>query len=618
MKNQRVEAQLKALPAKPGVYLFRGEDGRVLYIGKAKSLRPRVRSYFQATPDTRAQIAQLPGRVADIEVIVTSTEAEALHVEQNLVKRHRPPFNIRLRDDKSFPYIAVTVEDEYPRVMFTRERHRRGVVYFGPYANAKKVRETLDVLNRVFQYRPCEGPKPGRHSGIPCLDYHIERCKAPCVGYVSKEEYREIIDHVVEFLSGETGPILRKLERQMQEAAAEERFEDAARYRNRLYAIRHLAERQAADRRSVGTVDVIGIAIEGDRAAVQIFPLRDGKLVDRYGFHLENVAGRDTAAALEAFVLEYYGSAPSVPPQLVVPPDAGDTVALEQFLSERRGSRVEVRAPERGEKKRLQELAAQNARVALESDAIQAEQRRVRRVEALEELRETLNLESLPIRIECYDISNIQAESPVGSMVVFQDAVAKKAHYRKFGVRKLEAGPDDFAAIEEVVSRRFARLGDAASDDYDESFAAVPNLVVIDGGKGQLSAALAAMQAYDLPRVAVVSLAKRAEEVFVPGRSEPIMLPRESAGLQLLQRIRDEAHRFALGFHRQRRETRARGSIFDDLQGVGPARRRALLRHFGSAERLLEASQEELEGVPGVPAKTARAIYAQLHKAGRG
>ena len=618
MRKQHLEAQLKALPAKPGVYVFRGEDGRVLYIGKAKSLRPRVRSYFQATPDTRAQIAQLPGRVADIEVIVTGTEAEALHVEQNLVKRHRPPFNIRLRDDKSFPYIAVTIEDEYPRVMFTRERHRRGVLYFGPYANAKKVRETLDVLNRVFQFRPCEGPKPGRHSGIPCLDYHIERCKAPCVGYVSKEEYGELIDRVIEFLSGETRPVLRELERQMQQAAGEERFEDAARYRNRLYAIRHLAERQAADRRSVGSVDVIGIAAEGDRAAVQVFPLRDGKLVDRHGFHLENVEGQDIAAVLEAFALEYYGSAPSIPPQLVVPRDAGDTAALEQFLSERRGSRVEVRTPERGEKKRLQELAAQNARVALESDAIQAEQKRLRRVEALEELRETLNLESLPLRIECYDISNIQAESPVGSMVVFQDAVPKKAHYRKFGVRRLEAGPDDFAAIEEVVSRRFARLGDAASADYDESFAGVPNLVVIDGGKGQLSAALSAMQAYDLPRVAVISLAKRAEEVFVPGRPDPIVLPRESPGLQLLQRVRDEAHRFALGFHRQRRETRARGSIFDDLQGVGPARRRALLRHFGSAERLLEASREELEGVPGVPAKTARSIYSQLHKTGRG
>jgi excinuclease ABC subunit C len=404
----------------------------------------------------------------------------------------------------------------------------------------------------------------------------------------------------------------------MKEAAREERFEDAARYRNRLKAIRHLAERQAADRRSVGSVDVIGIAADGDRAAVQVFPLRDGKLVDRHGFHLENVEGQDTAAVLEAFALEYYGSLPSIPPQLVVPPDSGETGALEQFLSERRGSRVEVRTPERGEKKRLQELAAQNATVALESDAIQAEGKRLRRVEALEELRETLNLESLPLRIECYDISNIQAESPVGSMVVFQDATAKKAHYRKFGVRHLDAGPDDFAAIQEVVSRRFARLGDAAGADYDESFAAMPNLVVIDGGKGQLSAALSAMQAYDLPRVAVVSLAKREEEVFVPGRPDPIVLPRDSAGLQLLQRIRDEAHRFALGFHRQRRETRARGSIFDDLQGVGPARRRALLRHFGSAERLLEASREELEGVPGVPAKTARAIYAQLHKAGRG
>jgi len=598
------------------VYLFRDGDGRVLYIGKAKSLRPRVRSYFQRGGDGRAQMSGLVERITDVEVIVTGTEVEALHVEQNLVKRHRPPFNIRLRDDKSFPYIAVTVEDEYPRVMFTRERHRRGVVYFGPYANAKKVRETLDVLNRVFQYRPCEGPQPGRHSGIPCLDYHIERCKAPCVGYIDKEAYREVIDRVIEFLSGETRPILRELERRMHEASAGERFEEAARYRNRLFSIRHLAERQAADKRAVGTVDVFGIAIAGDRAAVQIFPLRDGKLVDRYGFHLENVEGQDTAAVLEAFCLEYYGSSPSVPPQLVVPRDAGDTSALAEFLSDRRGSRVEVRTPERGEKRRLQELADQNALIAVESDLLQSEQRRLRRVEAQEELREALNLESLPIRIECYDISNIQAESPVGSMVVFQDGAPKKAHYRKFGVRELD-GPDDFAAIEEVVSRRFARLTDGTADDYDESFAAMPNLVVIDGGKGQLSAALAAMQAYDLPRVAVISLAKREEEVFVPGRAEPIVLARDSAGLQLLQRIRDEAHRFALGFHRQRREAKARGSIFDDLQGVGPVRRRALLRHFGSAERLLDASQEELEGVPGVPQKTARAIYAQLHKAGR-
>jgi excinuclease ABC subunit C len=614
--RKRVEEQLKGLPAKPGVYLFRGERGQALYIGKAKSLRPRVRSYFQAGGESRAMIAKLPDRVADIEVIVTDTEVEALHLEQNLVKRHRPPFNVRLRDDKSFPYIAVTVEDEYPRVMFTRERHRRGVVYFGPYANAKKVRETLDVLNRVFPYRPCEGPKPGRHSGIPCLDYHIERCLAPCVGYVSREDYQKIIDGVIEFLSGETRPILRELERKMRDAADGERFEEAARYRNRLFSVRHLAERQAADKRAVGTIDVIGIAVDGDRAAVQVFPLRDGRLIDRYGFHLENTAGQDTAALLETFAVEYYGSSPSVPPQIVVPPDATDTEALAQFLSQRRGSRVEVRAPVRGEKRRLQQLATENARVALESDAAQAEQRRLRRVEALEELREALNLESLPLRIECYDVSNIQGQAVVGSMVVFQDAVPKKAHYRKFGVRGLN-GQDDYAALAEVISRRFARLGDAASDEYDESFAAMPNLLVIDGGKGQLAAALQAMQAYDLPRVAVISLAKRIEEVFVPGRSEPIPLARGSAGLHLLQRIRDEAHRFAVGFHRQRRDAKARESIFDTLQGVGPARRRALLRHFGSAERFLAATQEELEGVPGMPQKTARSIYAQLHKAGR-
>ena len=588
----------------------------MLYVGKAKSLRPRVRSYFQAAGGARTTMRGLAERVADLEVIVTDTEVEALHLEQNLIKRYRPPFNIRLRDDKSFPYIAVTVEDEYPRVMFTRERHRRGVVYFGPYANAKKVRETLDVLNRVFPYRPCEGPKPGRHSGIPCLDYHIERCLAPCVGYVSKEDYGQIIDQVMEFLSGETRPIIRELERKMQDAAEGERFEEAARNRNRLFAVRHLAERQAADKRAIGTIDVIGIASEGDRAAVQVFPLREGKLIDRYAFHLENVEGQDAATILESFCLEYYGTAPSVPPQIVVPREVGDVEALQEFLSERRGSRVEVRAPVRGEKRRLQELATQNARLALKSDAVQSQQRRLRRVHALEELREALNLESLPIRIECFDISNIQSASPVGSMVVFQDAAPKKAHYRKFGVRGLN-GQDDFAAMAEVISRRFARRKEATVEVYDESFAALPNLVVVDGGKGQLSAALAAMQAFDLPRVAVISLAKREEEVFVPGRPDPIVLDRHSAGLQLLQRIRDEAHRFAIGFHRQRRDAAARESIFDTLRGVGPARRRALLRHFGSAERFLAATQEELEGVPELPAKTARQIYAQLHKAGR-
>jgi excinuclease ABC subunit C len=609
--RENLEEKLRTLPRKSGVYLFRDEQGDVLYVGKAKSLRPRVRSYFQRG-DGRPGMAQLVGRVADVEVIVTRTEVEALHLEQNLVKRHRPPFNIRLRDDKSFPYIAVTLTDEYPRVMFTRERHRRGTVYFGPYANAKKVRETLDVLNRVFKFRPCEGPRPGRHSGIPCLDYHIDRCFAPCIAAISKEDYGEIIDGVIDFLSGDTEPIQRELEERMREAAADERFEEAARYRNRLTSIRHLADRQAADKRTVGTVDVIGLAIEGDRAAVQVFPLRDGKMIDRYAFHLENVVEREELAVLEAFVVEYYGSAPSIPPEVLVPPGASDTGAIAEFLSQRRGSRVEVRAPARGEKRRLVELAVENARLEVEADAEHRERERQRRVHALEELRESLNLESLPLRIECFDVSNIQGESIVASMTVFVNGRSRNAHYRTFAIRGLE-GQDDVGAIREAVGRRFKRLRDG---DTDESFSCVPNLVVVDGGRGQLAAALAAMEELDLVRVAVVSLAKREEEVFVPNQAQPIRLDRHSPGLQLLQRIRDEAHRVALRYHRQKRGTRSMETIFETLPGVGPARRRAILRHFGSVERFLDASQEELEGVPGLPQKTARTLYAQLHKAG--
>ena len=606
-----LEARLRALPRTPGVYLFRDARGGVLYVGKAKSLRNRVRSYFQRG-DGRAGSAQLVERVDDVEVIVTRTEAEALHLEQNLVKRHRPPFNIRLRDDKSFPYIAVTLEDEYPRVMFTRERHRRGTLYFGPYANAKKVRETLDVLNRVFRFRPCEGPRPGRHSGIPCLDFHIDRCFAPCIGAISREGYGEIVEGVIGFLSGDTETIQRQLEERMREAAADERFEEAARYRNRLFAIRHLADRQAADRREVGSADVIGLAVEDERAAVQVFPLRDGKMIDRHGFHLENVDGQDLQSVLESFALEYYGSAPSTPPEVLVPREASDTAALAEFLSTRRGSRVEVRAPARGEKRRLVELAVENARLALEADTVLREEARARRVAALEELREALNLESLPVRVECFDVSNIQGESVVASMVVFVDGRPRNAHYRTFAIRGLD-GQDDVGAMHEAVGRRFSRLREG---DLDESFSRMPNLVVVDGGKGQLGAALAALDELELPRVAVIALAKREEEVFVPGLHVPIVLDRASPGLQLLQRIRDEAHRVALRYHRQRRGARSMETIFDTLPGIGPVRRRAILHHFGSVERFLDASQEELEGVPGLPQKTARALYAQLHKAG--
>ena len=609
--RENLEGTLRALPRGPGVYLFRDVAGEVLYVGKAKSLRSRVRSYFQRG-DTRMGSAQLAERIEDVEVIVTRTEAEALHLEQNLVKRHRPPFNIRLRDDKSFPYIAVTLTDEYPRVMFTRERHRRGTVYFGPYANAKKVRETLDVLNRVFRFRPCEGPRPGRHSGIPCLDFHIDRCFAPCIGAISREDYGTVIDGVIGFLSGDTQSIQGELSERMHEAAAEERFEEAARYRNRLFSIRHLADRQATEKRAVGTVDVIGLAVDGDQAAVQVFPLRDGKMIDRYGFHLENVAGEDAQSILEAFVLEYYGGTPSTPPEVLVPPEIADTEALSDFLSERRGSRVVVRTPQRGEKRRLIELAAENAGLALEADAAVRAAAKSKRIAALEELREVLNLESLPVRIECFDVSNIQGESIVASMTVFVDGKSKNAHYRTFAIRSLD-GQDDVGAMREAVSRRFAH---ARAGEPDDSFRQVPNLVVVDGGKGQLAAALAAIEEFDLPRVAVIALAKREEEVYVPGFPVPIALDRTSPALLLLQRIRDEAHRVALRYHRHKRGARSMTTIFEGLPGVGPVRRRAIIRHFGSVERFLAASQEELEGVPGLPQKTARAVYAQLHKAG--
>jgi excinuclease ABC subunit C len=614
-RTQRLEAQLRALPDQPGVYMFRSDEGDVIYVGKAKSLRKRVSSYFRRDLHATVKTAGLVERIDEIEFVAAESETEALLLEQNLIKRHRPAFNIRLRDDKSYPYIAVTVGDEYPRVMFTRERHRKGVLYFGPYASAKKVRETLDVLNRVFPYRPCDVPQPGRRSGVPCLDYHIGRCAAPCVGYIGPDDYRAVIDNVVEFLSGRVRPLERRLEAEMKRAAKEHEFEDAARYRNRLMAVRHLSERQVADRRSLGSADILGIACSGDTANVQLFHLRDGRLSDRHGFYLENAAESSPSDVLWGFMLEYYGGQVAIPGQVVVPKFFEDADLLETFLGDRRGASVEVRTAQRGEKRRLADMATRNAELALEHDTLMRERTRARRIEALEELREALNLEVLPLRMECFDISNLGTSNPVASMVVFEDAVAKKSDYRKFGIRH-SAGQDDFAMIAEAVGRRFARMTSVEADDYDRSFATAPNLVVIDGGKGQLGAAVEAMAGFELPRVAVISLAKREEEVFIPGRSAPIVLDRASAGLQLLQRLRDEAHRFALGFHRQRRARSSIDSIFDSLPGVGPARRRLLMRHFETADALVNATRDQLESVPGLPAKVGRGVYDALHRTG--
>ena len=610
--------ETRALPDQPGVYLFRDMRGRVIYVGKAKSVRKRVQSHF-SNPTLYGSRA-LTDEVDHIESLVVATEAEALLTEQTFIKQYKPRFNIRLRDDKSYPFIAISLDEDFPRVYFTRERHRRDRAYFGPYSSAKRVRGTLDLLGKVFQLRSCEGPTPGRHSGSPCLDYYIKRCGAPCVGYVSKEEYRRGIDGVMAFLSGRFRQIERELEDRMHWYSGEQDYERAAVERNRLRAVRSLLERQRVANEGAGTYDAVAVAVEGTEANAQVFQVRDGVLSDRQSFYLDNMAEQDVGRVAEEFVLQYYATALSIPALLVVQAElesGSELPILQEILAERRGGALEIRAAERGGKRRILELAERNARLALDQEKLKAERRRQQRVEALAGLQGALGLDTLPVRVECFDISNIQGQEIVGSMVVFEDAMAKKAHYRKFGVDALE-GQDDFAAMAEVVARRFARLeAGAAAEEYDESFAATPNLVVIDGGKGQLAAALAAMQAYDLPRVAVIALAKRVEEVFVPGRADAIVLPQHAAGLQLLQRIRDEAHRFAITFHRRRRDAASRESMFDQLEGVGPVRRRALLQHFGSAERVVAATQEELEGVPGVPAKTARRIYAQLHKAGR-
>ena len=627
----------RELPDEPGVYLFRDRRGKVIYVGKAKSIRKRVASHF-SNPSTRAGKDLVP-MIDQIEALVVQTEAEALLAEQNFIKQYKPRFNIRLRDDKSYPYIAISLDEDFPRAYFTRERHRRDRAYFGPYSNAKRVRSTLEVLGKVFMFRSCEGPEPGRRSGSPCLDYYIKRCEAPCVGYVSREEYRRGIDGVIAFLSGRYKEIESDLESAMRQAAAEQRFEDAARERNRLRAVRSLLERQRVAHEGSGTLDAIAVAVSDREANAQVFQVRDGVLSDRQSFYLDNEAQGDVAEVAEAFILQYYTSAMMVPPLLIVQREVGavapgaetlgGTPALAEALSARRGGPVEIRAAERGDKRRILELAERNARLALDQEKLRSERRRQQRVEALDGLQRALGLDTIPLRIECFDISTLMGTNTVASMVVFEGGAPKKSDYRRFKVFTVgdaagnggHDGPDDFAAMEEVLGRRWSRWEQQRDisphdKDYDSSFAALPNLVVIDGGKGQLSAGLRALSGFRERGVVVVALAKRIEEVFIPGVAAPLALAHDTPELQLLQRIRDEAHRFAVTHHRIRRDRAMTASVLDELPGVGPVRKRALLAHFGSPDAILTASREELEAVPGLPGKLAREMYRELHKTG--
>ena len=616
-RAERIAQQRRELPDSPGVYLFHDGDGEILYVGKARSIRKRIGSHFSGG-DSR-----LTSRIDRIEFLVTATEAEALLAEQSFIKRHRPRFNIRLRDDKSYPYVCVSLDEDYPRVYFTREKHRPGRAYFGPFSSAKRVRETLDLLGKLFQFRTCEGKEPGRRSGSPCLDYFIKRCGAPCVGYVTQEEYRHNIDAIVDFLSGRYSQVEADEQAKMEAAAAQREFERAALHRDRLKAIQSLFERQRVAGGTVGTADLIGVAAEGQDANAQVFQVRDGILAERQSFYLDNQAERDLAEVAEEFVGQYYSASPAMPRTIVVGPYLRERVELlGAALSERRGSAVEVRVAERGDKRRLRELAERNARLALDQDRLRREHRRQRRVESLADLQQALGMQELPVRIEGFDISNLGGEHTVASMVVFEGGATKKADYRRFRVRGERAlGPDDFASMEEVLGRRMNRYleqADLSPHDgkRDESFASLPSLIMIDGGKGQLSAAMKVLQPFVERGATVIGLAKREEEVFLPGRSAPIDLPASSEASKLLQRVRDEAHRFAIEHHRGRRDRAMTGSVLDELRGVGPARKRALLQHFGSPERFVAASREELEMVPGVPGKVAREIHEQLNRTG--
>jgi excinuclease ABC subunit C len=618
-------AQRRALPDQPGVYLFRDARGRVIYVGKAKSVRKRVASHF-----AKAQVPSSPGHaemvaaVEHIECVVVASEAEALLAEQSFIKQYRPRFNIRLRDDKSYPFIAISLDEDFPRVYFTRERHRAGRAYFGPYSNAKRVRATLEVLAKVFMFRSCTGPEPGRRSGSPCLDYYIKRCEAPCVGYVSRDDYRASIERVIDFLSGRFAAIERDLEQRMLAAAAAEEFEQATLERNRLQAVRSLLERRRVTSESLGSFDAVAVALDGREANAQVFQVRDGVLSDRQSFYLANEAEREPEEVAEEFMLQYYGAYTSIPALIVVAGGLDRHVALADALSRRRGGPVELRAAERGEKRRILELARRNALLALDQEKLRSERRRQSRVEALEGLQRVLGLDVPPIRIECFDISNLGGTHTVASMVVFEGGAPKKSDYRRFKIRATEGAPDDFASMAEVLARRFAqweRQADISPHDpaYDASFASLPNLVVIDGGKGQLAAGLGPLRGFRERGVAVVSLAKRIEEIFVsdpPARRAPLVLDHSTPELQLLQRVRDEAHRFAITHHRGRRDKAMTSSLLDGLPGVGPARKRALLAHFGSPDAVVQASSEELQAVPGVPAKLGRELYSYLHRAG--
>ncbi len=611
------------IPESPGSYQFKDAHGRVIYVGKASNLRQRLSNYFQSPHNMHVRTAQMVATAESVEWTTVRNEVEALMLEYSLIKQHRPRFNVRLRDDKSYPFLAVTVDEQWPRAMVMRGRKRKGTRYFGPYAHAYAIRDTLDLLLRSFPIRTCSANKYREHErlGRPCLLFHIEKCSGPCVGEIEEMPYRQLVTELCEFLDGDTDEIVQRLERTMNEAAGELEFERAARVRDRLVAVRKAIEKQqmVADRNE--DLDVIGIADDELEAAVQVFYVRKGRVVGRKGFVLDKVEELTPGGMIDRILESMYGDEPilGVPKQVLVPYDADDLATYEEWLAMMRGSRVQVRVPRRGDKRTLLETVTRNAKEEFTRHRLRRASDHNTRSRALTELQDHLGLPEAPLRIECYDMAHLHGSDYVGSMVVLEDGLPNKREYRRFKINEVD-GNDDFAAMAEVVRRRLVAYVDERDRPVGERgdkpgrFAYPPQLLLVDGGKGQVSAAKRVVDELGLAdEIPVAGLAKRFEEVYVPGRSEPVEIPRGSEALFMLQRIRDEAHRFANTFHRERRSKRMTTSALDGIPGLGEVRKKKLTKALGGVNAVKRAELDELKALSFLPDSVAIAVHAKFH-----
>ncbi|MBE08207.1 MAG: excinuclease ABC subunit C [Acidimicrobiaceae bacterium] len=604
-----------SVPDQPGSYQFKDQAGRIVYVGKAKSLRSRLNSYFQDARNLHPRTVQMLSTATSVEWIEVATEVDALMLEYSLIQRHQPRFNVRLRDDKSYPFLAITQRDEWPRAMVMRGKRKRGNRYFGPFGHAHAIRETLDLLLRTFPIRTCSDNKMSEHQrlGRPCLLFHIEQCAGPCVGEISREAYEDLVSELIRFLEGDTDEVLRDLNNRMQSASSSKEFELAARYRDRLSSVKKAIEKQQIAGTRNEDFDVIGVHDDELEASVQVFFVRKGRVMGQRGSIVDKVEDV-TQPDLIARIVEdiYHDENPIGMPKNVFVPALPERKSLyEEWLTQQRGSRVEIRIPQRGDKRALHETATKNARESFTRHRLKRGTDHNSRAKALEELQRYLELPNAPLRIECYDMSHLQGTDYVGSMVVLEDALPRKSEYRRFKVRNVE-GNDDFAAMEEVISRRFKNYLDERESSSAEvtKFVYPPQLLVVDGGKGQLGVAVRVLDSLGLrEEIPVVALAKQFEEVFLPGRSAPIEIPRGSEALYLLQRIRDESHRFAITYHRQLRNKRMTRSVLDDIPGLGDARRKRLIKEFGGVRKIQQASLDELLALSWLPNSVGEAVH---------